>query len=471
MRRTVFGRLLRSHFLVAMAALVVGGGAFAYLLVRGSVGGILEDYRVQAVQVADLVQRMPPEQVTALMREPAALAGGGTAARTLVVDRATLSRLSAQAGTGGHDAWRGRPLAGALTGETAGGIRFTDGGPVWVVAAPLWQGGAVAGAVVLQAPLGPWGTMRYQPLIILLYCSLAAAAIAALLSWRISRGIALPVARASAAARRLSEGNLDSRVEWRAPDELGALADSFNRMAAELQRLELSRRDLMANASHELKGPVARVQLALSMIQEGVGTAAGQERLLATALRETERLGALVGDLLEFSRLQAGRLVLYPAAIDLGGLLHRVLEGFRPQAAAAGVTLSGSWGDLPTVECDARRVEQIVGNLLDNALKFTPAGGRVDLTAAAVGDSVEIAAADTGPGIPPDEQERIWERFYKADPARTPAPDPGHGAGLGLAIARQLVELHGGRVTVESAPGAGARLGFVLPLRAPAAGA
>ena len=357
-------------------------------------------------------------------------------------------------------------LAGVLQGNrTVLGIKPNSHFDGPVVAVPVYKGSEISGVVFVRPSLDNVRMARRTLLEVILYGSLIATGMVAAVSFSLSRRIARPIERIGDAARRIAQGDLSTRVEWESEDEIGRLAATFNEMADELNRLELARKELMANVSHELKGPLARVSGYLEAVHDGIGGEEARQRHLEIARREVGRLTRLVNDVLDYSRLEAGRLKLHPIPVDLAPHIIRAAEVFEAPAHTAGVTLSIHVPqNLPIVLSEPERTEQIVTNLLENALNHTPRDGRITLTASETEDSVQVQVEDTGTGIAPEDLERVWDRFYKQDPARTPDR---RGFGLGLTIVRQLVELQGGQVFVRSELGKGSCFGFRLPKATP----
>lgn len=253
---------------------------------------------------------------------------------------------------------------------------------------------------------------------------------------------------------------LQARVSPVAPEAgapLGAVA-LIQDITAQ-SRLRRMRENFVANVSHELRGPLASLSAVVEAMRDGLISEQGRPRYLQTILAEIDRLRRLTDDLLELSRLDAGMVRLPLEEFDLRPLCEAVAEKMGPRAASSGVSLT--W-DCPTQRVVANwdRVEEILSNFLDNALRYTPAGGSVHVAVTREGQAVRIAVADTGVGIAREHLPHIWDRFYKVDPARTRTP--GGGTGLGLSIVRQLVELLGGEVAVESEPGQGSTFSFTL---------
>jgi signal transduction histidine kinase len=277
----------------------------------------------------------------------------------------------------------------------------------------------------------------------------------------LARGMTSPLREMAAASSAMAKGDYGRRVRASSRDEVGELARAFNSMAAELAGVERMRRDLVANVSHELRTPIGALQALLENLADGVEPP--DPAALRTALAQTERLGRLVGQLLDLSRLESGRLPLERTRFPLRPMLEQVTrecelgEAFGERPVWLKVCVQP--GDLEA-DGDAERVHQVVANLLDNAVRHSPRDGRVWLSAHAVGGRTKIEVADEGPGIPPHELERVFERFYRTDGARSVRDG---GAGLGLAIARWIVDAHGGSIRAEAREPGGCRMVVELP--------
>jgi two-component system phosphate regulon sensor histidine kinase PhoR len=230
----------------------------------------------------------------------------------------------------------------------------------------------------------------------------------------------------------------------------------------ELRRLERARRDLVANVSHEFRTPLTAIRgFAETLLAGGLEDEGNRRRFLEIIRDHAVRLTRLTEDLLELARIEAGKLELDLRPTVLADVIEPCLETTRPAAAEREIELAAEYeADLPLVLADPRALEEILQNLLDNALRYTPAGGRVTVRAGAHDGTIALAVADTGIGIPPAEQERIFERFYRADASR--ARNMG-GTGLGLSIVKHLVEAHAGRIDVESEVGRGTTFRVCLP--------
>ncbi len=280
------------------------------------------------------------------------------------------------------------------------------------------------------------------------------------------RHIIAPVQAVTQAAQRIAAGHLDQRVPVTSRDEIGQLASAFNHMADALARDQQLRRNMIADIAHELRTPLSVIQANLEAMLDGVLPATPQE--IASLRDEVALLARLVADLRLLSLAEAGQLKLERAETDLGALVSRMVERMRPRAEVSGIALETDVApELPPVHVDADRISQVISNLVSNALRYTPAGGKIAVRAWPEAAAVAVSVTDTGPGIAAEDLPYVFDRFYRADKSRSRSSG---GSGLGLAIVKQLVEAHGGRVWVESpvfngAEGThyGTRFTFVLP--------
>jgi signal transduction histidine kinase len=284
-----------------------------------------------------------------------------------------------------------------------------------------------------------------------------AALVAMAFVWFLSRGMTSPLREMAAAADAMARGDYTRRVTTNSHDEVGALAHAFNDMAAELAEIDRVRRDLVANVSHELRTPITALQAALENLVDGV--ADPDPATFRTMLAQVERLGRLVTQLLDLSRLEAGTVPLARELFRVEPLLEHAVREQQLHEPAVDVAVSVEPADL-TADGDPERVHQVVANLLENAVRYTPHGGTVEVRARRNERGVIIEVLDEGPGIPDGERTRVFERFYRADAARSSSAG---GAGLGLAIARWIVDLHGGDIHPERRDPRGCRMVVTLP--------
>jgi signal transduction histidine kinase len=328
--------------------------------------------------------------------------------------------------------------------------------------------GAVVGYLLAEAGMG--GMMRGNGqagsnlTVRLTSASLTAALIggglALLVALFLGYQLLRPVGALTQAARKMAGGDLGQRVQTNGQDELAQLGVAFNRMAETLQRSEQNRRSMTADIAHELRTPIAVQRAHLEALQDGVYPLTAEN--LQPVLDQTELLARLVDDLRTLALADAGELPLERAPFDLDALVRRVLERFRPDADNHQVTLEATGaGGAPQITGDARRIEQILNNLVGNALRYTPAGGHITLSVEKTADKVLLRVRDDGSGIPTEALPHLFERFYRVDRSRSREEG---GTGLGLAIARQLAVAHGGELSVRNHPDGGAEFTLELPL-------
>jgi signal transduction histidine kinase len=273
----------------------------------------------------------------------------------------------------------------------------------------------------------------------------------------LSRGLTSPLRDMAAAASAMAKGNYDTRVATSSRDEVGELARAFNQMAAELAETDRVRRDLVANVSHELRTPITALQAVLENLVDRVTEP--DPETFRTMLAQVERLGRLVKQLLDLSRLESGVVPLERTAFRVEPLLEHAVREQQLHAPDIAVSVSVDSPEL-TADGDPERVHQVVANLLENAVRHTPRGGAVEVRASHHDTGVTIEVLDQGPGIAEADESRIFERFYRADSARSTTDG---GAGLGLAIARWIVDLHGGDIHPEPRDPHGCRMVVTLP--------
>jgi signal transduction histidine kinase len=287
-----------------------------------------------------------------------------------------------------------------------------------------------------------------------------AIAIALLLTFVLSRRMTSPIGALAKAARRLGRGDLSQRVQLQGEGEVAALAQAFNSMAVDLEHAEQLRRNMIADVAHELRTPLSNIQGYLEAIRDGV--VEPNAATIHSLNEEAALLSRLVNELQELSLAEAGELKLVYQTEDITNLVKQAVTPWQPQLTAKEISLTLDLPDnLSLVNIDWQRVNQVLHNLLENAVAHTPKGGTITVAAAKQGDWVEVSVSDTGEGIPVEDLPHIFERFYRVDKSRARATG---GSGLGLTIAKRLVEAHGGTITVESKLGKGSRFSFTLPI-------
>lgn len=474
-------RLILTHVFIIFLTLAILAASLAF---------ILRDYQrqVQLSRLGDAVVPLAFQARAMFLND--------------VAPREALNRLQQQAGTVGSVIIvtdKGLVLADAAYGLTNRTINLT---PV----------------VRTEVPRGFfWGTHTLRPGRVLLYAAIAAGQIGGqnvyialanverpffetldeigwslavaggvtlivslLVALILARSMARPLTRLTHATEAIARGQYDHRVQAKGRDEIGRLATSFNAMAEQVQRARQMEKDFVANVSHELKTPLTSIQgFSQAMLDGTAHDAASARRAAQTIFDEAARMARLVGDLLTLARIESGQMPMARDALDLNDLLPRWVERFRARTTACDIALVAALDPLPEISGDAGRLEQVVANLLDNALKYSHAGGAIAVTAKSTAlvsatrssilmwrrviepppqNWITISVADTGAGIPPEDLPRLFERFYRGDHARVAG-----GTGLGLAIAQELVVAHGGAITVESELGRGSTFTIRLP--------
>ncbi|OUC06367.1 histidine kinase, partial [Litorilinea aerophila] len=295
--------------------------------------------------------------------------------------------------------------------------------------------------------------------------ALGATAVALLLGVILARTLTRPIRELTAATQQVAQGDLGHQVEIHTQDELGELASSFNQMSARLARANQLRRQMTADIAHDLRTPLSVILGYTEALSEA--KLPGSPEIYEVMHAEAQHLSRLIDDLRTLSLADAGELPLFREETEPGALLSRVAMAQRPQAEQRGVTLTvRQEASLPTIQVDPERMVQVLGNLVGNALRYTPAGGTIELAAYPTAGGVVLQVRDTGSGIDPEDLPYIFERFYRGDKARHENGE----SGLGLAIAKSLVEAHGGTIQVESTPGEGTTFRITLPAEPPSGG-
>jgi signal transduction histidine kinase len=354
-------------------------------------------------------------------------------------------------------------VVGDSEGELLGEAYISDV-PGRLLSAP-WQTDVVGTLYIIPQPSSVTGFTALQILIrtiglFFLWGGLMAVAIALIMTFFLSRRVLAPVKSLTAVAKKLGKGDFSQRVQIKDRSELGELAETFNSMAGDLERAERLQRNMVADVAHELRTPLSNIRGYLEAVRDGV--IAPDENTIRSLDEEATLLSRLVNDLQELSLAEAGQLKLIRAGEDIDQLIKQTVTVIRPQAMAKGVSVSVDLPDgLPVVDIDWQRIGQVLRNLLENAVAHTANGGSVSVTASRHGEWVEVNVADTGEGIPAEDLANIFERFYRVDQSRTRATG---GSGLGLTIARRLVEAHGGEINARSEPGRGSCFSFTLPV-------
>ena len=293
-----------------------------------------------------------------------------------------------------------------------------------------------------------------------------AVAIAVAITFFLSRRILAPVKALTSVVKRLGRGDFSQRVQVKDKGELGELAQAFNAMASDLEHMEKLRRNMVADVAHELRTPLSNVRGYLEAIRDGV--IKPDAKTIRSLNEEAMLLSRLVDDLQELALAEAGELKLVYQKEDVSKLVNQTVASVQAQVKAKGLSVSTSLPDrLLPVNIDYHRISQVLRNLLENAVVHTAKGGAITVAAKQQDNWVEVSVTDTGEGIPAEDLPNIFERFYRVDKSRTRATG---GSGLGLTIAKRLVEAHGGKIKVQSEMGKGSCFTFTIPVSEQSAG-
>ena len=452
-------------FGIALVLLLLG--AFLYVaLDRYLTGEALTLLRAQAVPLQKLVAEQPRQPaelrqiVNQIVERPAASGVGvwvlGPNARLIGQSRTAADQgLSQSAVEQLRGIDRGRGESTAIV--KASGQRYL------LLLRPLQIGGRLAGALVLTISLAPVDGTLHSFVIILLIGIGSTLLVASIVVIVVTRLGLRPLRDMGRTAHRIAEGDLSQRVdEDQAMDEVGEMAKSFNYMAANLQAAWQAQRQFAADASHELRTPLTSLAGYIDVLNKGAKHDPGTlDHVLSSMRGEVDRMTRLVSDLVSLARLDAGD-ELRLQRMDLTRLVEDVYEQTKALAPAREVNIranEGAWVDV-----DVDRMRQVLLNLADNAVKYTPPEAHINFAVQCCDSTVQVSVADNGPGIPAHDREHLFDRFYRADQSRTREKG---GAGLGLAIAKKIVEAHKGSISVASPPEGGTVFAVRLPLADP----
>lgn len=472
-------RILAKLLLGVLCVLVITLVALEALVTRRTEASYMEQRRRDLLEKARMLAELSPTGFAELPHERFQELGRKAGVRITVIARDGTVLADSEADPARMENHAGRPeLASALRGEVGSSRRRspTLGVMFYYVAVPI-PSGALRVAVPLADLEEEIAAMRKETLLSMVYAFVPAMLVAAFLARRFSSRLS----RIIQFAGHLADGGFRKRLNWRGRDELALLASKLDETAAklehtfdqltrehqELERMERVRRDFIINVSHELRTPLASIQgYTETLLNGAVNDPEHNLRFLQIIRANAERLANLANDLLTLSRLELKLHTMEPARWPVNRLLEECVENFKPMAGRKRIALEAAPApEGASVYCDAGGFHQALGNLLDNAVKFTPEGGRVEVSAARKqgedGRSVvEIRVRDTGPGIPEQDLPRLFERFYRVDKARSRELG---GTGLGLSIVKHVVKAMGGTVRVESTYGEGAVFSFTVP--------
>jgi signal transduction histidine kinase len=465
-------RLIVSFALVvAMAVFLAGAGAL-FLLRDKQQQSALERYGRLAEPLNERVARLQSageslENVRAYL----AIRADETDVRILLLDQDQIVVYDSQDMLFGHYVLSFE--SSKVTSTESGGVRYQwvnyDKGNdhLTMFAAPVADEGSAFAAPLYEAVIAiPQDKVSSAWLDLVPRLALAggiALAVSFVVSYFISRSISGPLARITQASRQIAAGNYDVHIPISGQDEVGRLCEAFNQMAQEISSSQRLMKDLLANVSHELKTPLTSIQGYSQAVLDGlITTDADLKDSSRTINDEANRMRALVDDLLLLSQLESGQVAMQHAHVDVPALLDRAVERFHWAVRDAGIETKLSVEAIPEVHGDERRLEQVFSNLLQNAVRHTPRGGTITVSAKTLpGGHVSIGVHNTGSVIPRDDLPRVFERFFQVDRARA---RKGSGtSGLGLSIVAEIVEAHGGTVRAISSEAGGTEFLVILP--------
>ncbi|MBM3500588.1 MAG: HAMP domain-containing protein [Armatimonadetes bacterium] len=485
MFRSVFWRLVASQVLVALLAAVLAG-ALSYRLFRDYYMSAEEENVIRIGRaIADLAAPLldegdPRGEVGAIARAAGAAVGG----RVCIFGRTEHELIAASAEGEGTELEEKPAIYEVLAGEITVERTSAECEPrhLLKVTVPINSARGPLGSVMVRVPVAGTEAILRSVRRLSLLTAAVVGALAFLLGLLVSQTIAGPLRRIADTSARIGDGEFAARVQPLPPGEIGELAATVNRMAEQLEgmfaelareksvleqsieqarRLETMRRSFVANASHQLRTPLTGARGFLEALADGTAaTPEARERSVAVALRELRRMQTLIDRLLDLSRFDAGAVELEREPARVEGLVEGALAMFELRLREAGLRVETAIEPgLPELTVDGGRIVEALGNLLDNAVRVSPPGGRLVLGAARERDQLRLWVSDEGPGVPEAELESVWERFH----SRARAGEPSNGLGLGLAIVREIVLAHGGEVFARNRPEAGAEFGFTLP--------
>lgn len=330
--------------------------------------------------------------------------------------------------------------------------------PAVFVAQPVFIGGRLAGALILAKPL-KFYQQAWAPIVRrLVLAGIITLVVSLILVYYFARHLTEPLKKMTSAAKGIARGEYDKQVDVAARDELGQLAAAFNQMADKVRESFKLRQNFVMNVSHELKTPLTSIQGFTEALMDKTVSEPGEEKAAVRVIhKESKRLERLVNDLLDLAKLDAKQFSLNNEELDFGALLAECRQVYEERAEQVQIDFTADLDSVPAVFTDGHRVQQVIANLLENAFKFTPPGGKVGLKSRTENDWIVIEVSDSGPGIDPEELPNIFRPFYSSKKSQ--------GSGLGLAIASEISKALGGKLIVSSQKGVGTTFAFKLPLK------
>ena len=469
-----FWQSLRARLMLSYVGLIVVGFAgLALLAGRQIEASAVEDFENSMTTQASLVARGLAETIEALREHEASqaaltqkVAGYATQlnARVLLVDTTGRAWLASEGALPGDNLQTRPEIAAALERRVTYDTRSDNGDSVMLyVAAPIVEDGQLLSIVRLETPLAAARNLVVRRWLALGGGVLAVAALAVLVSSWLAASLTRPLARLRNSVLQIAGGDLEQQLPEDRKDEIGELAKAFNHMARQVSAILEEQRAFASNASHELRTPLAAIRLRSEALREESVDAETARQYVAEIDEEVTRLSGLVDDLILLSRLDSGRARPGEQRVDPGRLIRHLLDEYMPYARAKSLTLAlEAPPDLPPVTASMNHLRVVFRNLLDNAVKYTPAGGTITCRLQVEDGQLHATLADSGRGIAADDLAHLFERFYRADKARTRESG---GVGLGLSLVQEVLNAYKGRITIDSpGPGRGTTVQVWWPL-------
>ena len=474
MFRTLFSRMLVTYLSVTLGLMILLGVTVGSMFQQQYMGEKESELRREAEEIADTVVNRYMDDDKRPLAEKELL----TIARkydAMIVLRFADAKYGKRAfvDEGSQEKWKGsqdmdvEEQALALLDGTEAGCIVTNmlqdrvDIPVMTLIAPIANGERIIAALFLHTDMSRINaSVRQVWMDVLLYSCIAVLVAFLAVSYTTGR-ITRPIIDMNATVLRFSKGEFDLRLRAKGQDEVAQLGKSFNLMANELNSLEQSRRSFVANVSHELRSPLTSMRGFLEAIQDGTIPPEESPKYLAIVIDENRRMTGMVNDLLDLARIESGQYALNLSAFDINELIARTLLTFEARIDSAHIEIALDFSEnYCYVEADADQIAQVLRNLIDNAVKFTPEGGRLTISTAADKRLATIRVADSGKGMAAEDIPYVFDRFYKAEKAHTPRAQS--GTGLGLSIVKRIIAAHGQDITVESELGSGTAFIFTL---------
>lgn len=475
MFKTLFSRMLVTYLSVTLGLMILLGVTVGSMFQQQYIGEKESELKREAEEIADTVVNRYMDDDKRPMAEKELL----TIARkydAMIVLRFADSQYGKRAfvDEASQEKWKGSQdmdveelSLAILSGLDAGGIatdmlRHRVDIPVMTLMAPISsEAGRAMAALFLHTDMSRINaSIRQIWMDVLLYSCMAVLVAFLAVSYTTSR-ITKPIIDMNATVLRFSKGKFDLRLPAEGQDEVAQLGKSFNLMADELNTLEQARRSFVANISHELRSPLTSMRGFLEAMQDGTILPEETPKYLDIVIKENRRMTGMVNDLLDLARIESGQYVLHLSAFDINELIARTLLTFEARIDAGHIEIDLSFSeDYCYVEADADQIAQILRNLIDNAVKFTPFGGRLAISTEGDKRQVRVRVADSGRGVAAEDAPYLFDRFYKAEKAHTPGAQS--GTGLGLSIVKRIIDAHGQNIEVSSVLGKGTAFTFTL---------